>query len=101
MNFCDVCENRLEAITDIKLYYQCTKCNKQFPAEASDTLRFTQTFNKKDSSIKYDTLIQNAAYDNTNPKEYHPCPVCNRQIVTYVVVDDMKYIYICLCGNKF
>lgn len=103
MRFCDVCESRLEDITTItELYYQCTKCKKRYPASDSDTLRFSMSFGKQDDSLKYDILLKNSAYDNVNPKIFKPCPKCDRQIVSYVIIgDNMRYVYLCVCGNKF
>lgn len=103
MRFCDVCESRLDDVTTVtELYYQCTKCKKRFPPTESDTMRFRQVFNKKESMIKYDILLQNAAFDNANPKEFKECPACKKQIVSYVVIgESMKYIYTCTCGNRF
>jgi DNA-directed RNA polymerase subunit M/transcription elongation factor TFIIS len=103
MRFCDVCESRLDDVTTVtELYYQCTKCKKRFIPTDSDTMRFRQVFNKKESMIKYDILLQNAAFDNANPKEFKECPACKKQIVSYVVIgESMKYIHVCTCGNKF
>ena len=103
MRFCDVCENRLDDVTTVTdLYYECTKCKKRFTPSESDTLRYVQVFNKNESNIKYDTLLKNAAFDNTNPKEFKECPECKKQIVSYVVIgESMKYVYVCECGNKF
>jgi DNA-directed RNA polymerase subunit M/transcription elongation factor TFIIS len=103
MRFCDVCESRLEDITTItELYYQCTKCVKRFPPSASDTLRYRQVFNKKESMIKYEVMLKNAAFDNVNPKEFKECPECKKKIVSYAVIgDSMRYVYVCTCGNQF
>jgi len=65
-------------------------------------MRFRQIFNKEDSMIKYDVMLSNAAFDNTNPKEFKECPKCKKQIVSYVVIgDNMKYVYVCPCGHRF
>lgn len=103
MRFCDVCESRLgNIITATELYYECTKCKKRFPPTDSDSLRFRQVFNKKESTVKYDIMLENAAFDGTNPKEFKECPKCKKQIVSYVVIgDNMKYIYTCTCGHRF
>lgn len=103
MRFCQVCESRLEDVTTAtELYYQCTKCKKRFPPTAEDTLRFSQSFNRKESTMQYDMLLKSAAFDNVNPKEYKECPNCKRQIVSYVVLgQNMKFVYTCVCGNQF
>jgi DNA-directed RNA polymerase subunit M/transcription elongation factor TFIIS len=103
MRFCDVCESRLDDVTtDTELYYQCTKCKKKYDPTDSDTMRFRQVFNKNDSTIKYDVMLKNAAFDNANPKEYKDCPLCEKKIVSYVVIgDSMKYVYVCTCGARF
>ena len=103
MRFCDVCESRLDDVTTAtELYYQCTKCNKKFPSTPSDTLRFQQVFDNKESIDKYEILLKNAAFDNTNPKIFKDCPMCEKKIVSYVVLgESMKCIYLCKCGNRF
>jgi DNA-directed RNA polymerase subunit M/transcription elongation factor TFIIS len=103
MRFCDICESRLEDVTTAtELYYQCTKCNKKNPPTDYDTMRFRQVFNKNESMVKYDIMLQNAAFDNANPKIYKECPECKRQIVSYVVIGDtLKYVYVCVCGARF
>lgn len=103
MRFCDVCESRLDDVTTVTdLYYQCTKCRKRFQSSDSDTLRFRHVFNKKESTIKYGSMLKNAAFDNTNPREYKECPKCKKQIVSYVVIgENMKYVYVCTCGHMF
>lgn len=103
MRFCDVCESRLDDITTVTdLYYQCTKCKKRFPATDLDTIKFRQVFDKKESMIKYDILLRNAAFDNVNPREFKECPVCKKQIVNYVIIgNNMKYVYTCTCGHLF
>ena len=103
MRFCTICENRLEDITTSnKLYYECTKCKKTFDATDEDTLIFTQSFNKKESTMQYETMLKTAAYDNANPKVYKDCTKCDNKIVSYVVLGhNMKYVYLCECGNMF
>lgn len=100
MRFCTVCESRLDDVTtSSELYYQCTKCNKRYPSIDEDTLRFRQTFNKKESTVQYDVLIKNAPYDNVNPKEFKECPECDRQIMSFVIIgSSKKYVYTCECG---
>ena len=103
MRFCDVCESRLDDVTTaVELYYQCTKCKKTFSACDDDSLRFSQSFGKKESSVLHNALLKNAAFDNANPRVFKECPQCKKQIVSYVVVgQEMKYIYTCTCGARF
>ena len=103
MRFCTVCEGRLDyATTATELFYQCTRCNKKYHPTAEDTLRVSQVFNNKESVVQHDTFLRGAAFDVVNPREYKQCPSCKKEIVSYVVVgNDMKYVYVCTCGNRF
>ena len=103
MRFCDVCGGRLDDITTTtELYYQCASCKKKFTSSDEDTLRFRQVYQKKESEVKYASLLKNAAFDNVNPREFKECPECKKQIVSYVVIgENMRYIYICTCGHRF
>jgi DNA-directed RNA polymerase subunit M/transcription elongation factor TFIIS len=101
MRFCDVCQHILVDITnDTELYYECTVCKKKSEYVPSDTLRLVQEFGKEKGHVK--SFILNAVFDNANPKEFKECPECKNQITTHVIVGtDMKYIYLCECGNQF
>jgi DNA-directed RNA polymerase subunit M/transcription elongation factor TFIIS len=103
MQFCRICDGRLvDETSTTELYYVCARCNKKYPSQPKDTLRFRQVFNKKKENVQYDVLISNAPHDITNPREYYPCPKCNRQITSYVVVgDNMVFIHVCQCGHRF
>ena len=103
MRFCTICENRLETVaTTSELYHQCTKCKAGYPSNAEDTLRYRQVFNQEESTVKYDTLIRHAAFDNANPRIYKSCPSCNKKIVSYIVIgENMNFVYACTCGNRF
>jgi DNA-directed RNA polymerase subunit RPC12/RpoP len=95
--------NILDDITNkTEFYYKCTKCNKTFEPTDEDTLRFRQTFNNAETTIRNNSMLLNAAFDTTNPATYKDCPKCSKKIVRYVVIGDtMKYIYTCECGAIF
>jgi DNA-directed RNA polymerase subunit M/transcription elongation factor TFIIS len=103
MKFCSVCNGRLQGITtDTTIYFQCAKCKKRHPPEPSDTLMYEEVIDRKDSNIKFDTFLRNAAHDNTNPLMKKSCPKCKKQFVRYVVIGKMKkFIYVCTCGHRF
>jgi DNA-directed RNA polymerase subunit M/transcription elongation factor TFIIS len=103
MNFCDICDSRLQEVTtDTKLYYQCSKCQKRYDAKVADTLMYEEVMDRKDSMIKYDTFLRNAAFDPANPLSQTPCPKCDAQFVRHVVIGKMKkYIFVCECGHRF
>jgi DNA-directed RNA polymerase subunit M/transcription elongation factor TFIIS len=103
MRFCDVCESRLKIITSsITLYYECPKCKKRFNPRAVDTLMGKESYDRKQSTAKYDTLLKVAAFDNANPKEFKECPKCKNQITTYVIIgENLQYVSLCTCGHRF
>jgi DNA-directed RNA polymerase subunit M/transcription elongation factor TFIIS len=104
MRFCDICKHVLVDITDNKeLYYECSACKTRYKSSVSDTLRFTQSYkkNKSDTGGRGD-FVNTAAFDVTNPKVYKECSKCSSKIVTSIVSgDNMKFSYLCECGNKF
>ena len=102
MEFCDVCENVLKQITtSTRLYSKCAACQKEYESTSSDTLRYTKHYGKKILGAKHATLVKNAAFDITNPKVKKKCSNCTNQYMSYIVIgDNMKYIYVCTCGNQ-
>lgn len=100
IRFCDVCTSLLTGVTSTsELYYQCTKCQKRFPKQSVDTLRFQQLFGR--AKLTDHNLLINAAFDVTNPREYKQCPECPRQIMSYAVIgESMRYVYVCECGHR-
>jgi DNA-directed RNA polymerase subunit M/transcription elongation factor TFIIS len=103
MNFCIICESRLKEITtDTKLYFKCSKCEETYDSTPENTKMYEESFNKKNSMLKYRTFLRNAAFDNTNPIEKRKCPKCPREEVRYAIIGSKKkYIYVCECGHMF
>ena len=103
MRFCPECTNCLDDVTTrTELYYQCTKCKKKIQRTDEDTLRFRQKFSNEEDTTKNTSMLNNAAFDNTNPAIYKDCIKCPKKIVRYVRVgDSMKYVFVCKCGAIF
>ena len=103
MKFCTVCESILVVvITTIDLYHQCARCKKIYESDAKDTLRFSQSFDDTNDTIKYNIIMKNALLDDMNPRIYKECAACNREIVKYIIIGSaMRFVYLCDCGNVF
>lgn len=103
MNFCDVCNSRLSDVTtDVKLYFQCSKCQKVYDSKPENTLMYTESIDRKDSMNKYNTFLNNAAFDQVNPLTDTKCPVCDNKYTRHVIIGGTKkFIYVCTCGHRF
>ena len=100
MKFCNTCNHVLKEVTNhTELYYQCNVCMTKYPSDPSDTLRYSQSFQKKNEIGGKGAFITHAAYDITNPKIFKKCPNCEKEIITSIVSgDEMTFSYLCECG---
>lgn len=103
MKFCDNCNHVLKVDTsNTELYYECIVCMSKYEAGPEDTLRYSQSFQKKTNIGGKGAFIKNAAFDITNPKINKDCPKCKKSVITSIVSgDDMLYTYLCECGHIF
>lgn len=103
MRFCRICNSFLiDKTNSDKLYYKCTKCSQEYDSNDFDSLRYEKRYNTDTYTPQYWSLIKNAMDDKATPVVFKDCSKCNRKIVKYVIIgDEMKYVYICECGNIF
>tara|TARA_Y100000389_G_C17029417_1_gene302701 strand:+ start:216 stop:527 length:312 start_codon:yes stop_codon:yes gene_type:complete len=103
MRFCRICNSFLiDKTNNDKLYYKCTKCAQEYDSNASDSLRYEKKYNNDVSTSQYEILLKNAINDRATPEVFKDCTKCDRKIVKYVIIgDEMKFVYICECGNIF
>lgn len=101
--FCEVCESVLNRDTSSGLLlFVCGRCGKTKKSNDVDSLIYYESFNKNDENTRHGGVLNNAAYDNINPRVFKPCPRCKKEIVSYIITDvDMVYMYKCTCGHQF
>jgi DNA-directed RNA polymerase subunit M/transcription elongation factor TFIIS len=100
MRFCELCQNVLiDMITPTAIRYKCSTCGKIYDSTPEDTLLYDTKTTEVESTVKFEMLLRNAAWDDLNPREFRKCPLCPRKIMSYVVLGEAKkYIYVCRCG---
>ena len=102
MKFCALCNNLLRTnIQNEELTFKCVSCNKLYPADASDTLRYESSKNKNANIFDYQ--LRDAGRDPVNIKARIPCKKCKYPICKQVELsDDLKLFNICeKCGFKW
>ena len=84
-----------------ELIFRC-KCCKIYNSEPNDTLRFEEYMESSESKEKYQTFINNSAFDPAGYKINKPCESCGVPYLTMIRVGvDEKPMYTCICGKIY
>lgn len=101
MRFCDECGNKLTRNTESGTVVFICICMKSFDGNPSDTLLLEEQFETHKSNLKFDTFIENSAYDDTNKRVLRDCGSCARNYMTLIRIGEQsKVVYTCPCGAR-
>lgn len=101
MKFCVVCKSKLQRSTATgKIVYTCV-CANTYNGEPEDTLLLEEQFEREQSNLKYNTFIENSAFDPTNMRVMRDCVQCKRNYMTLIRIGEQsKVLYTCVCGAR-
>ena len=102
MKFCIECSSILiPSVKTGELTFHC-KCGKIYTSDANDTLRFEEYMESSESKEKYQTFIDNSAFDPAGYKINKLCDECKMPYLTLIRVGkDEKLMYTCTCGKVY
>ena len=102
MKFCDECSSILTPNTSTgNLVFRC-RCGKLFNSTPEDTLRFEEYMESSESKEKFQTFIDNSAFDPAGMKVNKTCKNCYMPYLTMIYVGNSETpLYTCVCGKKY
>jgi ASC-1-like (ASCH) protein len=101
MKFCDECGNKLSRSVETgEVIFTCI-CTKTFKGTTRDVLLLEEQFETHKSNLKFDTFIENSAYDDTNKRILRDCSNCKRNYMTLIRIGEQsKIMFTCVCGIR-
>src|SRR3989304_9788735 len=96
MKFCIECSSILiPSVKTGELTFHC-KCGKIYTSDDNDTLRFEEYMESSESKEKYQTFIDNSAFDPVGYKINKLCDECKMPYLTLIRVGkDEQLVYNC------
>jgi len=74
---------------------------ESYPGDDTDTLLLKEDFEMHKSNLKFDTFIENSAYDDTNKRILRECSTCGLNYMTLIRIGEQsKVMFTCICGAR-